>query len=254
MLKGMIADTKVENIFYCDTDEYSITSETDFEVCKNCGLDMENIGWIESGQKGQMADVVAKYIAKRDLQKSGSENDMGKKEEEGVITSDDTVPGSDSETQPTEVFAPEEPEVEKAVSVDETDTESNTEFNEPSIEKMFGDIKESLDASMEELRKNRGSIDEVEENLRKEIAALNENFEKRVDELESKFTEFNSKLREQGSQLESFDSQTQKMLKRLDGVEGSTALRKSAGVEPVEAEETKKTSPWGGVFLGSLDD
>jgi len=66
MLKGMVADTRVENVFYCDNSEHAAYAETDeAEVltCKHCESDMKVIGWAEQGDLAGAAEVVTKFRA-----------------------------------------------------------------------------------------------------------------------------------------------------------------------------------------------
>src|SRR5574338_707285 len=64
-LKGMIADTSVENVFYCGNDKIARTANADSAACSICGTTMENIGWVETGQEKteKVREVVAKFIS-----------------------------------------------------------------------------------------------------------------------------------------------------------------------------------------------
>jgi hypothetical protein len=64
LVKGMIADMNVENVFYCDTDNIFKAEATEVAKCAACGNDMQNIGWVESGndRAEKVKEVVTKFL------------------------------------------------------------------------------------------------------------------------------------------------------------------------------------------------
>jgi len=50
-LKGMAADTVIENVFICEDDSTVIVSLEKESKCPLCSKDMENAGWFEAGVK-----------------------------------------------------------------------------------------------------------------------------------------------------------------------------------------------------------
>jgi hypothetical protein len=48
---GLVADTKIENVFFCKHDDTVIVKDTEEAMCPVCESKMENAGWFESGSE-----------------------------------------------------------------------------------------------------------------------------------------------------------------------------------------------------------
>jgi len=64
LLKGIAVDVNLENILYCPTDKVAVTSDKDSADCANCGVEMKNIGWVES-QASDKIDKIRTAVAKQ---------------------------------------------------------------------------------------------------------------------------------------------------------------------------------------------
>lgn len=222
ILKGMMADVRSENVFWCETDGVAKTSTEDSTPCGNCGADMKNIGWFEY------------------------ENDSAKAEKVKAIV--DNFGGSDEEDPEGGVIVGKEVEITKSEEVDETVSEevveetvednAEVEVEELDISKMFGDLESAIKAGLE---KNSQEATEA-------IQKATEAFENKVNELVEKHNELTNKF-------ESLTENIGNVEKRLDGVESETAVKKSGdlGGSTEETLQKSKGSKWGGRFLGLSD-
>jgi len=68
-IKGMSADTKIENVYWCKKDQIASSTVESSKDCVICGTGMDNVGWIESSEteKGlAISKVVDSYLRKDD--------------------------------------------------------------------------------------------------------------------------------------------------------------------------------------------
>jgi len=255
-VKGMVAETVIENVFYCVTDG-EIQSKTAEEAkCLECGSAMKNIGWFEAGsdRAEKVNDVVAKFLSPNAaVENSEGEGgvDMAKSETTNTDV-DETVETGHEEGDPTEVPSPAEPADEPAADVDETDTEKAELVEEDAadvdevtdeeevISKKIDELKDAVHTSLE---KTRDETKEQVAALEKKIDEINDSFTKKASELESKFSEFGEKLETAKSKLASFE-------KSLETINSSEAFRKSADLdnEPAEKNVQKSKTTWNGAF------
>lgn len=270
VMKGMVADTRSENVFWCEDDGIAKTSSDEAVSCGNCGSAMENIGWFEY-DGGDSTEKVAAIVANRNSTSStsGSQEPIEKQanpanNEGGVIVAEEnktdetqvdagsTAPVVDevaeegkaeSEVESSNETVAENAEVETAVEEQPEETEkaadnSEVQVDEPDFAKMFGDLQAAIESGLE---KNAKQADEA-------IAKASKLFESKVDELVQKHTELTSKF-------ESLKDNLGTVEKRLEGVEGETAIKKSGDLGGSTEDTLKKSkgSTWGGRFLGLSD-
>jgi hypothetical protein len=107
IMKGMVADTKTETVFYCSTDEIAKTSTEESLDCPNCGNGMVTAGWFEydsnSDRTAKVAEVVQKYLSSNNNEQEVPANNEG-----GVDVAEDTVTK--------EEVTPENPATEQGVA------------------------------------------------------------------------------------------------------------------------------------------
>ena len=262
VMKGMVAETRSENVFWCEDDGIAKTSSDEAVSCGNCGSAMQNIGWFEYGGEDDKTSKVSAIIAGR----MGSQEPIEKQadpatNEGGVIVAEEnkteveagsTAPVVDevseegkaeSEVESSNETVAENTEVEGAVEEQPAETEkatdnSEVQVDEPDFAKMFGDLQSAIESGLE---KNAQQADEA-------IAKATELFENKVNELVEKHTELTDKF-------ESLKKDLGTVEKRLEGVEGETAIKKSGdlGGSTEENLQKNKGSKWGGRFLGLSD-
>jgi hypothetical protein len=265
VMKGMVAETRSENVFWCEDDGIAKTSSDEAVSCGNCGSAMQNIGWFEYDGEEDKTEKVTAIIANR----NGSQEPIEKQadpatNEGGVIVAEEnktnetevdagsTAPVVDevaeegkaeSEVESSNETVAENAEVEEAAEEEATETEkatdnSEVQVDEPDFAKMFGDLQKAIESGLE---KNAAQADEA-------IAKATELFESKVNELVEKHTELTNKF-------ESLKSDLGTVEKRLEGVEGETAIKKSGdlGGSTEDTLQKSKGSKWGGRFLGLSD-
>lgn len=242
-LKGMLAETTIENVFICHNDNVSKNSSNTEETCGNCGEKMENIGWVERN-----ADVVksVKSIVTKFLENKGgvtehmsNETDV-KNNEEVTEAGDKAVETEAVAVEETTTTAVEGDKAGEAEAEVKTETEAvaveTGTTDEGSVEKMFGDLRESVEKMLTE------GQSAVTEEVNKVFGQV-EDLKKSYDE---KFSAYDEKFAEISKGLEETRGATGEVTKRLEQLAGQTAVRKSAEVEvdgeaKIEKSATNKT-------------
>ena len=94
MLKGMAADTSVENVFWCNIDKIASSSTESARDCVICGSNMNNVGWIESSEteKGlAISKVVDSYLKKDDAPNATHSATTHDSDPQNTVSSDQTI-------------------------------------------------------------------------------------------------------------------------------------------------------------------
>jgi hypothetical protein len=201
--KGLIADVKTENIFWCEEDAIAKTSPEDALHCDNCSGDMKNIGWLEEGE-----DKVAKL---REAVEKLSVRDGGVEMEK----SEETVEKSAEEVAPVEENVEETSEVETATeeTVEVEEAEANNE--DVDLQKSIADLHELIKAGFSQ---NAVEVAKTIESVKSDVSAVVKGLEEQVTTLGTKYEELATKFEGFGETVE----------KRFDTVESATAVKKSA--------------------------
>jgi hypothetical protein len=271
VMKGMVAETRSENVFWCEDDGIAKTSSDEAVSCGNCGSAMQNIGWFEYDGEDEKTEKVSSIIANRNSTSStsGSQEPIEKQatpanNEGGVIVAEEnktnetevdagsTAPVTDevseqgkaeSEVESSNETVVENAEVDETVEEQAAETEKATDndevqVDEPDFAKMFGDLQSAIESG---LAKNSKEAQDA-------IQKATETFESKVNELVAKHTELTEKF-------ESLNKDLNGVEKRLEGVEGETAIKKSGdlGGSTEDTLQKSKGSKWGGRFLGLSD-
>lgn len=64
---GIVADIKMDNIFWCETDQIAVAKDTDSSQCLVCDDQMTNIGWVESNDVAKNEEIgkaIDRYMVK----------------------------------------------------------------------------------------------------------------------------------------------------------------------------------------------
>ena len=91
IIKGMAADTEIENVFYCSNDQIATTSQSEVLNCVACGDSMKSIGWVEKSdiKKGDsIMKAVTSFFAKDD---APGPDHAATTQDSDAITSQDTI-------------------------------------------------------------------------------------------------------------------------------------------------------------------
>lgn len=256
MVKGMLVDTKIENVFACEHDTTVKAATTETMNCPICHKGMNIVGWFESGADVDRTEKVREILAKSAsvVQNEDAEGgvDMAKEMNKSV---DEEAPAEgvneETEEQKTEEASTDEVPTETDAEVDEAaevvaddaaevevtdDVEKSDEATEEdSISKALGELKESIDA-------NRNEHTESVASLKAELDAVKSSFETEISKLNDKFGELNTNLDTAKAKLAALEDSLAKY--NDDG-----ALKKSGDVESTETNVQKNDKGvWNGAF------
>lgn len=248
VMKGMVAETSVENVFWCPKDEIAKTTADEAYDCPVCDKSMQNVGWFEtdvSSRTEKMTAVINEFKKSQDTEKGGAEQ-MADERKDDVAEQG----RAESETPVEESTTENAPEVETDGTVESEDANTAAEVDEggaeePSFEKMLAQVQETITKGLEQTREaTAGEIKVIEE----KVDEINKAFD-------SKFSELVEKHGELSKKFDSLSEQHDEVTKRLDGVEKETAIKKSGDVGTSKEETISKAkgSKWGGHFLSVSD-
>ena len=266
VFKGMAADVVTENIFYCeDSDSVFISAEKSFESPVS-GKPAELIGWIETSDvnKAKEIDKILASFKKSRLPLPAIQTIAKQANAEGGNEVSENTENVVVEDAAAEVAAPETAVETPAVAEDaavETAPVENTvadasaetlekaadvsevEVDEPDFAKMLGDLKgffsETLNKASEA---NATQVSAIKDTV--------ETFSKSVDGRISELAEQHKALSNAVNEIRNTIDGVQK---RVDAVEGETAIKKSYDLGGSQ-EVTIKKSKWDGSFLGSVQE
>jgi phage shock protein A len=281
IMKGMAADTSIENVFWCKNDKIASSSSESSKDCVICGVGMDNVGWIESSdtEKGlAISKLIDQYVQKDDapgpdhsattqdgdagtidskatinlypdqnkkIKKSESENDSENAIKGGNKMADETNnEASVVETPEATVEAAEEVAVETAPAEELVEKSvTNAEATEP-FAKMLTEMRDLFSEAM-----NKNSAD-VEEKIQKSV----ESVEAARTEYESAVSQIKKELEGLTNNISDFFKKLEDLEKRFSSYENDTAVQKSIGDvdnTPRDAKLQKKLEyDWQGSFLG----
>jgi len=274
-MKGMAAETEIENVFYCSSDQIATTSSEESLNCVACGDDMKTIGWVEKSdsQKGDsIMKAITAYFSKDD---APGPNHEATTQDSDAITSQDTInlypdqgkvktgiptakmadvdesnllskggneemaDETNEEATPVEVveeFA-ETPETDSGDSVEKAVSVSEVPVDELDFVKMVDTLKTDVTTTIEKNHAEQAASAQ-------DIQAAVEEIKKSVGDYTTNASELSNNVAELITRLEAIE-------KRIDAYEGETAVQKSGGVETTQPDDTKITkSIWQGHFLG----
>lgn len=259
-VRGMIADTVVENIFRCETDGKVVTGQTESLDCPFCDNKMTNIGWVENGsdKSEKVREVVARYMNKAADNSEGgetvtNENTTNNPENQNTPAEGEVVAGIDegreveagsqqNETvdgNPAAAAAAEEAagvdssvDGEVVAGVDEVQTEADQ------IQKQLDSLVETIEVSLTKSREEAANL----------LSTLETKFDDFTKSAEAKFSEFESKLSEFDKGLAAAKGAVSEFEKTLDTVNSSAAIKKSGEVEKTEPVKIQKDDDWNGAF------
>ena len=258
MFKGIAAETKVENIFYCeDSDSVFMSTESTF-VSPVSGKEAELIGWVESNDVNKAKEIEKILASFKKTRLTLPETQTIAKqanEEGGNEVSENTETVAVEETAPVEVLAPAvDAVVEKAVTEDvvaDTSAEivekaadvSEVVVDEPDFAKMLGDLKGFFSETLSKASEANAA----------QVATLKDTVETFSKSVEGRISELAEQHAELSKSVENIKNTIDGVQKRVDAVESETAIKKSSDLGGSQ-EVTIKKSKWNGSFLGSVTE
>ena len=282
IFKGIAADVKMENIFYCaESDSVFMSTESEY-ISPVTGKKTELIGWVESNDsnKSKEIDKILDSYKSRlqtlpDTQIAKQANAEGGNEVENNVdtttTTEETVEKArdardviaEQNANAQQPQAPEAP-VAQAPEADETQseevveaTEENTsaevlekaadvseaEVSEPDFAKMLGDLKGFFSETLEKASEaNAAQVTTIKDT----VETFSKSVDARISELAEKHTSLSDAISAIKNTIDGVE-------KRVDAVESETAIKKSSDLGG-SREVTIKKSKWNGTFLGSVSE
>jgi len=263
IFKGIAAEVKMENIFYCaESDSIFMSTEPEFVSPIN-GKQAELIGWVESNDTNKAKEIdkildlyKSRFQTLPDIQNAKQANAEGGKKVTNVENTESV--------EKLRAEAPAEPQAEtlvdqvenvdsstvEAVSHEDTSAEteiaevSQAEVLEPDFAKMLGDLKGFFSETIEKATEsNTLAVSSIKETV--------EVFSKSVDDRISELAEKHTAL---STAVESIRTTINGVEKRVDAVESDTAIKKSSDLGGSQEINTIKKSKWNGSFLGSVNE
>lgn len=269
VFKGMAADVVTENIFYCEESDSVFISTDKTYASPVTGKEATLIGWVESSDinKSKEIDKILASFKKSRVPLPGIQtiakqvNVQGGNEVEklNAIAEDSVAETTETAIVEETVVASDAPAVEDAPnadnSVEDADSASVDVFKsvdapqaeaaveEPDFAKMLVDLKGFFaDTLSKATEANAVQVSEIKETV--------ETFSKGVNAQITELAEKHSALSAAVTEIKGTIDGVQK---RVDAVEGDTAIKKSSDLGGSVAPAVNK-SKWNGSFLGSVNE
>lgn len=263
VVKGMVSETFIENVFVCKSDETVVVKDSATEECPMCGTAMENAGWFESGEHrvDKVSSIVSDFWNPAETEatpNSDSEGgvEMGRKDEviksqkpEDVEEEAPTVEEEVVETETEEEEAAEVSETDEPVEEEKPETVDEVEDDEDAIAKRIDELHDAVKDSLEKT-KNETS---------ERVAELEKKIEKATEDFLTKATEIETAMSSLGQSIETQKARVAAMESRIEKMNSSDAMKKSADLEKVAEAVVQSETSWNGAFSGrrssfSVDD
>jgi hypothetical protein len=92
-IKGMAADTKIENVYWCKKDQIASSTIASSKDCVICGTGMDNVGWIESSEteKGLAISKIVDAYFKKDDAPGPDHSATTQDSDSGTVNSKETI-------------------------------------------------------------------------------------------------------------------------------------------------------------------
>ena len=259
IFKGIAADVKMENIFYCaDSDSVFMSTESEY-LSPVTGKKTELIGWVESNDVNKGKEIEKILDSRRSRLQTLPETqnintaiaEGGNEVEKLNVTEATPVVEEAVVETPAEIIeevAPAEQDsaevVAEVTSAEVLEKSAELTAQEsPDFVKMLGDLKGFFSETLEKASEaNAAQVSTIKET----VEAFSKNVDLRISELAEKHTELSTAV-------DSIKSIMDTVEKRVDAVESDTAIKKSSDLGG-SAGVTIKKSKWNGTFLGSVSE
>lgn len=264
MIKGEIAETTIENVFWDKDSDIVILSEEESHASPISGSQMTNIGFVEKndGEKTEMIKFLvdsAKGINTIEINKEVNPmteitNEVTEKTDGVFSIESEVAPEADT----AEAEAVVDADVEKSADADEDDkpgaVESEDSDEDDKAEK--SDSTDAAEAVAEEVSKSDDALEtavaDIKDTVTKafsDLTAVVQAQAEQIAELHKSIASVKNEVTESKDVFNEFG-------KRVDAVEADTAFRKSGDLGEIVQEnqpEQVEKSLWGGRFLKTAD-
>ena len=264
MVKGDIANTEIENVFWDDENGIVMVSKDDSSLSPISGLPMKNIGFVETNdsEKAEMIKFLVDSAKGINLSKMNKEGDPMTDATEVVVEKNDNVvedaqvaPEADAVAEVVETaveaeVAPAEAaveDVEKSETVEETEKSDSSD-----AEVEVAEVSKADDVVANAISEIRDDITSAFSDLSAVVKSLNDE----IAELKKSLGVVSQDIASVKSDVNSTKSDVTEFGKRVQAVEADTAFRKSGDLGEIVQEaqiEKSERSLWGGRFLKTAD-
>jgi hypothetical protein len=225
---GTATEIEVENVFWCESDDMAFVSKSETHKCGFCRNSLEPLGWFESTEDPT-----------REVRKVLESSNKISKANENPTEGGQEMPENEQENvEPTTATA----EVEEVTEAEATtEVEKVTEPDFASIANALESIQETLKQATEEGQEREAALSKVREAV--------EGVEVKV---EKQLTDLLAKHETLATEIANIKEGWNGVEKRLENIEGATALRKSTDVGDEETTLSKgsvKKSLWSNSLL-----
>jgi hypothetical protein len=255
VIKGIDADTVLENVFWDSDADLVVLSEKETEFSPISGEVMENIGFVEKADADK-ADMVKFLI---DSAKGINAIEITKEVSPMTDATEELVEKSDETVEEVEVAPEADAEAEEVVEAAETEADADVEKSD-NVDEAAAEAAEDADA---EVAEEAAAAEEVEEVSKSDSTDVVAEIQNTITSAFSDLAETVKALHEQVDALKkSLDSvqadvasTKEEIGKRVDAVEADTAFRKSGDLGEIVQDEPEmvQKSLWGGRFLKTAD-
>ena len=259
IFKGIAADVKMENIFYCaESDSVFMSTESEY-LSPVTGKKTELIGWVESNDVNKGKEIEKILDSRRSrlqtlpetqnintaIAEGGNEVEKLNVTEASPVV-EEVVAETTENIQEVAPVEQESAEVVAEVTSAEVLEKSAelTAQESPDFVKMLGDLKGFFSETLEKASEaNAAQVSTIKET----VEAFSKNVDLRISELAEKHTELSTAV-------DSIKSIMDTVEKRVDAVESDTAIKKSTDLGGSQVVIQKSKSKWNGTFLGSVSE
>lgn len=277
-VKGMAADTSVENVYWCKKDQIASATQQSSKDCVVCGVSMDNVGWIESSEteKGLAISKIIDQYLKKDDAPGPTHSATTQDGDAGVVDSNSTInlyPDQNKKIKKSESIKDSEDANKGGNNMaDETNndaTEAVVEAAEAVVEavaeevsaEVAAEVVAAVEAPTEELvEKSVTSAESTDsfakmltdmrdllgEALTKNSADVEEKIQKSVQTVESARAEYESavsqikkELTDLTGNIADFFKRFEELEKRFSSYEDDTAVKKSIGEVDNSSRDTR---------------
>lgn len=250
VIKGIDADTVIENVFWDADSGLVLLSENEAEAHPVNGLPMKNIGFVEKSDD-EKANMVKFLIDSA----KGTKNSIEINKEVSPMTdATEAVENAvveESEVAP-EVDAAVEETVAEEVETEKSDSDADVEKAE-SVEDE--ETVEAVEESAEEVSKSDAAVVEAVADIKNVLSSAFSDLADTVKSLQEQINAVTKSVESVSKEVTDAKAEFNEFGKRVDAVEADTAFRKSGDLGEIvqDQPETVEKSLWGGRFLKTAD-
>ena len=264
MVKGDIANTEIENVFWDDENGIVMVSKDDSVSSPLSGSPMKNIGFVETNdsEKAEMIKFLVDSAKGINLSKMNKEGDPMTDATEVVVEKNDDVvedaqvaPEADAvaEAVDSAVEAEAAPAEAPASDVEKSDVVEETEKSDSSeAEVEVAEVSKADDVVANAISEIKDGITSAFSDLSAVVKSLNDE----IAELKKSLGVVSQDIASVKGDVSSTKNDVNEFGKRVQAVEADTAFRKSGDLGEIVQEaqiEKSERSLWGGRFLKTAD-